>query len=335
MPSLPVQRPEGLHRLPEEEPRQGSATARRAPGSLTHLAMELFKQQSGTFMRARALPRHRAGLHRPAGRADADDVPGPRRGAAAHPLGPRAGRWPSPACSAIRLARRADLRGLATRASTACSGTASSAPPGMPAEIVKQLNERSTRRSPRPTCASSFAGEALEPMPMTPEQFGKYIQADIARWTKLAKERNIQLGGLKPAMARNTKVAADHNAPPDHADPREVRRHASVARLERRGRPRGAPHVPELGRLRGRRRAARGRRRPRWPRVQMLQPAPQASVLGRAEKVDMASAALVNGITLAHLRLRRHAPEDHHPSGGPGRLGRAGARRAPGATGAR
>ena len=31
--------------------------------------------------------------------------------------------------------------------------------------------------------------------------------------------------------------------------------------------------------------------------VQMLQPAPQASVLGRAEKVDMASAALVNGIT--------------------------------------
>ena len=31
--------------------------------------------------------------------------------------------------------------------------------------------------------------------------------------------------------------------------------------------------------------------------VQMLQPAPQASVLGRAEKVDMASAALLNGIS--------------------------------------
>jgi len=31
--------------------------------------------------------------------------------------------------------------------------------------------------------------------------------------------------------------------------------------------------------------------------VQMLEPAPQASVLGRSEKVDMASAALVNGIT--------------------------------------
>jgi 2-methylcitrate dehydratase PrpD len=31
--------------------------------------------------------------------------------------------------------------------------------------------------------------------------------------------------------------------------------------------------------------------------VRMLQPAPQSSILGRAEKVDMASAALVNGIT--------------------------------------
>src|SRR6478609_10377091 len=31
--------------------------------------------------------------------------------------------------------------------------------------------------------------------------------------------------------------------------------------------------------------------------VKLLQPAPQATVLGRGEKVDMASAALVNGIT--------------------------------------
>src|SRR5258708_1667150 len=31
--------------------------------------------------------------------------------------------------------------------------------------------------------------------------------------------------------------------------------------------------------------------------VRMLQPAPQASILGRADKVDMAGAALVNGIT--------------------------------------
>ena len=28
---------------------------------------------------------------------------------------------------------------------------------------------------------------------MTPEQFGEYIRSDIARWTALAKARNIQL----------------------------------------------------------------------------------------------------------------------------------------------
>ncbi len=28
---------------------------------------------------------------------------------------------------------------------------------------------------------------------MTPEQFGKFIQADIARWNALARERKISL----------------------------------------------------------------------------------------------------------------------------------------------
>ena len=30
-------------------------------------------------------------------------------------------------------------------------------------------------------------------MPMTPEQFGKFIQADIAHWSALARERRISL----------------------------------------------------------------------------------------------------------------------------------------------
>ena len=37
--------------------------------------------------------------------------------------------------------------------------------------------------------------------------------------------------------------------------------------------------------------------------VQLLQPAPQASVLGRSERVDMASAALINGISSQETRL--------------------------------
>ena len=60
----------------------------------------------------------------------------------------------------------------------------------------------------------------------------------------------------------------------------------------------------------------------------MLEPAPQASVLGRAEKVDMASAALVNGITSHTFDFDdTHLKTIIHPAG-PGRLGGAGAGRA-------
>jgi tripartite-type tricarboxylate transporter receptor subunit TctC len=30
-------------------------------------------------------------------------------------------------------------------------------------------------------------------MPMTPAEFGRFIEAEIARWTKLARERGISL----------------------------------------------------------------------------------------------------------------------------------------------
>jgi len=40
---------------------------------------------------------------------------------------------------------------------------------------------------------SKLASEAVEPMPMSPEQFGSYVKAEVVRWTALAKERKIQL----------------------------------------------------------------------------------------------------------------------------------------------
>ena len=44
-----------------------------------------------------------------------------------------------------------------------------------------------------PQLRERLSGEALEPMPMTPEQFGKYMRDDIAKWTRVAKERNISI----------------------------------------------------------------------------------------------------------------------------------------------
>jgi hypothetical protein len=35
--------------------------------------------------------------------------------------------------------------------------------------------------------------EAIEPMPMSPEQFGEYIKMELNRYVALAKERNIRL----------------------------------------------------------------------------------------------------------------------------------------------
>lgn len=97
-------------------------------------------------------------------------------------------------------------------------------------------------------------------------------------------------------MARNTHVAADHNAPPvtrilgrfvaTHPSQRwseAVEHEAHRTFMNWLGCAVGAAHHEAAD-------AA-------LAAVAMLQPSAQATVLGRGEKVDMASAALVNGIT--------------------------------------
>jgi len=66
-------------------------------------------------------------------------------------------------------------------------------PAGMPAAVTKTLNEEINKALASPALQQRLAGEALDPMPMTPEQFGKFMQADILRWSTLARERNITL----------------------------------------------------------------------------------------------------------------------------------------------
>jgi len=66
-------------------------------------------------------------------------------------------------------------------------------PAKLPAEITQRLNAEINRALAAPALRERLAGEAIEPMPMTPEQFGKFIQADIARWSALARERKISL----------------------------------------------------------------------------------------------------------------------------------------------
>lgn len=167
----------------------GSAGA----GSLTHLTMELFKQQINSFMvhipyrgiapaftdliggqtqamfpgLAAAVPHIRSGRVRPLA------VTGLKR----HPLFPD-----------LPTLDESGFKGFDAMQWYGVVG-----PAGIPASIVKQLNQTLNTVLHAPDLREKLSVEAVEPMPMSAEEFGKYIRADIARWTQLARARNIQL----------------------------------------------------------------------------------------------------------------------------------------------
>ncbi len=66
-------------------------------------------------------------------------------------------------------------------------------PANLPPAVVKRLNDEINKLLESPDLRERLASEALEPMPMSPEQFGQYMRNDIARWTRLARERNIEI----------------------------------------------------------------------------------------------------------------------------------------------
>lgn len=167
----------------------GSAGA----GSLTHLTMELFKQQLNTFM-----------VHIPyRGIAPAftDLIGGQTQamfpGLAAAVPHIRSGRVRPLAVTGLQ--RHPQFKDLPTLDESGFKGFDAQqwygvvGPAGMPAPIVKQLNDTLATVLRAPDLREKLSVEAIEPLVMTPEQFGEFIRTDIARWTKLARERGIQL----------------------------------------------------------------------------------------------------------------------------------------------
>lgn len=167
----------------------GSAGA----GSLTHLTAELFKAQTNTFMvhipyrgiapattdliagqtqamfpgLAAALPHIRSGRLRPLA------VTGSQR---------------HPALKDVPTMEEAGLKGFDAQQWYGVVG-----PAGMPAAIVTQLNNAMAQVLAMPDLREKLSAEAVELTPMTPAQFGDYMKKDLARWTALARERNINL----------------------------------------------------------------------------------------------------------------------------------------------
>ena len=162
-------------------------------GSLTHLTMELFKQQIGSFM-----------VHIPyRGIAPAftDLIGGQTQamfpGLAAALPHIRSGRVRPLAVTGVR--RHGQLRETPTLDESGFKGLDAQqwygvvGPAGIAAPIVRQLNDSLATVLGAADLREKLSVEAIEPTPMSPEQFAAFIKSDIARWTRLARDRNITL----------------------------------------------------------------------------------------------------------------------------------------------
>jgi len=162
------------------------------PGSLTHLTMELFKQQAGVF--AVHIP------YRGIAPAFNDLLGGQTQamfpGLAAALPHVRSGRVR--ALAVTGAARHALLKDVPTMVEAGFAGFDALqwygvvGPAGLPAPVVKTLND-TLNAALGGDLRDKLAAEAVEPQPMSPEAFGAYVRDDIARWTLLARERGIQL----------------------------------------------------------------------------------------------------------------------------------------------
>ncbi|HEX4325378.1 MAG TPA: tripartite tricarboxylate transporter substrate binding protein [Burkholderiales bacterium] len=162
-------------------------------GSLTHMTMELFKQQTGLDM-----------AHVPyRGIAPAiNDLLGGQTqamfpGLAAALPHVRSGRMRALAVTGKK--RSAQLPDVPTMEEVGFKGFdamqwyGSAGPAGLPAAVVQHLNETQVEVLKAPDLAEKLSSEAVEVWPMTPKEFGDYMRADIARWTTLARARHISL----------------------------------------------------------------------------------------------------------------------------------------------
>jgi len=162
-------------------------------GSLTHMTMELFKQETGLFI-----------LHIPyRGIAPAfNDLLGgqtqamfPGLAAALQFINSgkvRALAVTGPKRSSV-LKDVPTMEELGFKGFDAMQWYGSVGPAGISADILKRLNETQVATLKLPEMREKLAIEAVEPMPMTPEQFAQFIRDENRRWTSLAKARNIRL----------------------------------------------------------------------------------------------------------------------------------------------
>ena len=66
------------------------------------------------------------------------------------------------------------------------------APKGTPKAVVDKLNEAVTKITGEADVKRDWAKQGATPMSMSPAQFEKYLNDDIAKWARVIKAANIK-----------------------------------------------------------------------------------------------------------------------------------------------
>ena len=66
------------------------------------------------------------------------------------------------------------------------------APAGMPAPAIDRLNAEVAKALMHPEVRTRFAAEGAEPVSSTPQEFGKFYKAEIAKWTGVVLKAGIR-----------------------------------------------------------------------------------------------------------------------------------------------
>jgi tripartite-type tricarboxylate transporter receptor subunit TctC len=66
------------------------------------------------------------------------------------------------------------------------------APAGTPSDVIKRLHAETVKILQLPDVKARLAGDGAEPVGDTPEEFGRFIAAELAKWAKVAREAKIQ-----------------------------------------------------------------------------------------------------------------------------------------------
>ena len=160
-------------------------------GTLNHLAMEQFKHVSGVPSMAIA--------YRSIGQAFTDAMGGQISvifpGVAAAMPHVRSGAFKPLAVTGDKrqnvLPEVPTFKDLGYEGLNALTWYGIVAPAKLPESITLKLNETINRILATPALRDTFAAQALDVMPMTPAQFGKYIADEVTHWTAVAKESNV------------------------------------------------------------------------------------------------------------------------------------------------